>query len=84
MSCFFLVYALAGVVVEGRHKVNWSIEAPGVAIWVGAGIILYSVCVLLYAWWKGAVRYHVLNLSSWGHILLAVMLTISVFVSVKL
>lgn len=80
MTCFFLVYALAGWVVDGRDKYNWSIEAREVAVWVGAGIVTYCLLVMLYAWWKGAARYHVLNLSSWLHIVMAVLLTISVFV----
>jgi len=84
MSCFYLVYALTGWIVEGRDKLKWALEAPGVALWVGTGITIYSLIVLLYARWKGAARFHVLNVSSLGHILLAVLLTISVFITVKL
>jgi len=84
MSCFFLVYSLTGWIVEGRDKLLWSIEAPDVAMYTGAGIVAYCIVVLLYARWKGATRYHVLNVSSIGHILLAVLLSISVFVTVKL
>ncbi len=84
MSCFFLVYSLTGWIIEGRDKLNWALEAPGVAMWVGAGILIYSFLVMAYTRWKGAARYHVLNISSWGHILLAVLLTISVFITVKL
>ena len=84
MSCFFLVYALTGWIVEGRDMLNWALEAPGVATWVGAGLMLYCLAVLAYARWKGAARYHVLNVSSWGHILPAVLLTVSVFITVKL
>jgi len=84
MSCFYLVYALAGWIIDGRDKFNWSLEAPGVAIWVGSSVIAYSVLVLLYARWKGAAKYHLLNVSSWGHIVLSVLLTASVFITVKL
>lgn len=84
MSCFFLVFSLTGWIVEGRDKLTWALEAPGVALWVGAGIIIYSLVVMAYARWKGAARYHVLNVSSFGHIILAVLLTISVFITVKL
>jgi len=84
ISCFYLVYSLTGWIIEGRDKLNWALEAPGVALWVGAGILLYCFLVLAYARSKGAERYHVLNVSSWGHMLLAVLLTISVFITVKL
>ena len=84
MSCFFLVYALAGLVIEGRDKVNWAIEAPNVALYTTLGIVTYCVVVMLYARWKGASRDHVLNISSVGHILLSVLLLICVFVTVKL
>lgn len=83
MSCFYLVYALTGWILEGRDKLNWSIEATGVAVWVGSGIIAYSLLVMLYVRWKGGARFHPLNLSSWVHIVLAVLLTVSVFVTVK-
>jgi len=84
MSCFFLVYSLTGLVIEGRDKLNWAIEAPDVAMYTAAGIVTYCIVVMLYARWKGASRYHVLNISSIGHILLSVVLCISVLVTVKL
>lgn len=84
MTCFFLVYSLTGWILEGRDKMNWSLEAPGVAVWVGTSIVAYCLVVMLYAHWKGASRYHWLNLSSWTHIILALLLTASVFVSVNL
>lgn len=78
------MYSLTGWIIEGRDKLNWALEAPGVAMWVGAGILIYSFLVLAYTRWKGAARNHILNVSSWGHILLAILLTISVFITVKL
>jgi len=84
ISCFYLVYSLTGWIIEGRDKLNWALEAPGVALWVSAGIVIYCFLVLAYARFKGAERYHVLNVSSWGHMLLAVLLTVSVFITVKL
>ena len=83
MTCFFLVYAIAGWVVDGREKATWSVEAGDVAVWTGAVIVAYSLLVLLYARWKGAARFHALNLSSWAHIAVAVVLTISVFIAMK-
>ena len=84
MSCFFLVYALTGLIVDGRDKLLWSIEALDVAVYTGAGIVAYSIVVMLYARWKGATRYHVLNISSIGHIVLSIVLVICVFVTVKM
>jgi len=83
MTCFYLVYALTGWVVDGRDKLTWSIEAEGVAIWVGSGIVLYSLLVLLLAHYKGAGSKHILVYSSVLHIVLALLLTISIFVSVR-
>ena len=83
MTCFYLVYALTGWVIEGRDKLNWSIEAGGVAFWVGSGIVLYSLLVLLLAYYKGAGSKHILVYSSVLHIVLALLLTLSIFVSVR-
>lgn len=84
MSCFFLVYALTGWIVDGRDKMLWSIEALDVALYTAFGIIVYSLAVMIYARFKGAERFHVLNLSSIGHIILAILLGISVFVTVNM
>lgn len=84
MSCFFLVYSLTGWIIAGRDRLNWALEAPGVALWVGAGIVLYCLLVMIYARWKGAEQLHVLYVSSWGHMLLAILLTVSVLITVKL
>lgn len=84
MSCFFLVYALTGLIIEGRDLLLWSIEAPDVAFYTGMGIVAYCIVVMVYARLKGATRYHVLNISSIGHIVLSVLLGICVLVTVKL
>lgn len=79
MSCFFVVYALTGFILDGRDKFNWSLEAPTVSLWVGAGIVAFSLLVMAYARVKGAKPMHPLNMSSLGHIVLALLLTVSVF-----
>ena len=84
MTCFFLVYALTGWVIDGRDKLNWSIEASGVAIWVGSGIVLYSILVLLLARLKGTGPKHILVYSSAMHIVFALLLTLSIFVCIRL
>lgn len=83
MTCFYLVYAMTGWVIDGRDKFNWSIEAVRVASWVGSGIVLYSVLVLLYVYYKGVGRKHILVYSSVLHIVFAVLLTVSIFVCVR-
>jgi hypothetical protein len=83
MTCFYLVYALTGWVVEGRDKFNWSLEATRVALWVGSGIILYSMLVLFFVRFKGAGKKHILVYSSFLHIALAIVTTVSVFVCVR-
>lgn len=83
MTCFYLVYALTGWVIEGRHKLNWSIEAEGVAFWVGSGIVFYSLLVLLLARYKGVGRRHILVYSSIMHIAFAVLLTLSIHIAIR-
>jgi len=83
MNCFFLVYALSGWVVSGRDKFNWSLEAPGVARWVCAGMLVYCALVLVFVRWRAGGWRHLLSLSSIFHAVLAVLLLVSVFISVK-
>jgi len=84
MTCFYMVYALTGWVVSGRDKATWAIEAESVAQWVGIGISLYCVLVMLYAYVKGVWPKHILVYSSYMHIALAILLTLSVFICVRL
>jgi len=81
MTTFFLLYALTGWVLEGRHHVNWSIEAPLVAIWVGPGIIAYSVLVATLVKLRGGATRHPLMVSSLVHGLLALLLMLGIFVA---
>lgn len=82
MSCFYMVYSLAGWIIDGRDKLNWSLEAPTVGIWVCLGMLLYSVLVLAYVRLRGGNLKHPLSVSSIVHIVIAVMLTVSIFVCV--
>jgi len=84
MSCFYMVYALAGWIIDGRDKLNWSLEAPTVGVWVCAGMIIYCVLVLAYVRLRGGNMWHPLSVSSVAHILLSLILTLSIFVTVKL
>lgn len=84
MTCFYLVYALTGWVIDGRDKFNWSLEATRVALWVGSGIVVYSLLVLLFVRYKGAGKKHILVYSSFLHIGIAILTTVSVFVCVRM
>lgn len=79
LSGFYLVYSLVGLLLDGQDKFNWSLEAREVALMVGSGISLFSLLVLLYARFCRLPSRHLLNLSAWGHMLLAIVLTIAVF-----
>lgn len=84
MNCFYMVYALAGWVVEGRDKMTWSLEAPTVAFWVATSLLAYSLLVLAYVRWRGANWWHPLSVSSVAHSVVALALTASIFITVKL
>ena len=84
MSGFFLVYALTGWILEGRDRLNWALEAEFVAVWVGLGIVAYSLLVSCWVWLKGGARWHPLIVSSIGHVVLTLLLVISVFITTRL
>ena len=84
MSGFFLVYSLTGLILEGKDRLNWSLEALDVALWVGGGITLYSLAVILFAVFKKLGRLHILWISGALHLLLALILTAVVYIIVKL
>ncbi|MFK7855834.1 MAG: hypothetical protein AB8B79_17040 [Granulosicoccus sp.] len=84
MNCFFMVYSLVGWILEGRDKLNWSLEAESVAVWVCIGILVFCALVVLYTRIRGGRRWHPLIVSSVGHTVVALLLTLSVFITVRL
>lgn len=84
MSCFFVVYALAGWVIDGRDRLNWAIEAPTVSTWVAISMVTFSGLVIAYTRWRGGSWWHPLIVSSVGHIVVSLLMTLSVFITVKL
>ncbi len=84
MSGFYMVYALTGLILEGRDKVNWSIEAINVANSVGGGIALYSLFVMGFAYLRKLGTFHILMVSGLGHLVLALILTAVVYIIVLL
>ena len=84
MSGFYLVYSLTGLILEGKHKLNWSLEALDVSYLVGGGIAIYSLCVIAFAYFRKLGRYHLLTVSAVIHLFLALILTAVVYIIVKL
>ena len=83
MNCFLLVYALTGWVIEGRDKLNWSLEAGGVALWVGLGVPLYGVLSIGWTRLMGGGWRHPLVLSGLFHTALALALAMAVLVAAR-
>lgn len=81
MNCFLLVYALTGWVVDGRDHLNWSLEAGGVAFWVGLGVPLFGVLVIAWTRLMGGGWRHPLIVSSALHGLLSLALAVSVVIA---
>lgn len=78
MNGFFLVYALGGWVVEGRDRFNWAIEAVDVAIWVGLGMLAFSVLVIAFTRFSGGGLRHPLVVSSALHALFALLVAVAI------
>jgi len=84
INCFFIVYALVGWILEGRDKFNWSLEAIELALWTALVVTVWCTLQLLYAHRKKLPRGHILRVSSYGHFVIAVLMTISVIITVRL
>ncbi len=84
MNGFFMVYSLTGWIISGRDKLNWSLEAETVGVWVLSGLFIFCVPVVAYTYWRGGNRWHPLVVSSVGHIIVALLLTLSIFITVRL
>jgi len=84
MNCFYMVYSLTGWILSGRDKLNWSLEAESVGLWVLFGIFVFCALVTAYTLFRGGHRWHPLIVSSIGHIVLAVILTVSIFITTRL
>lgn len=81
MNCFFLIYTVLGWIIEGRDKLNWTVEAGGVALWVGLGVPFFCVLVIAYVRLRGGPWRHPLVLSSVGHGVLALALALAIVVA---
>ena len=78
LTGFYLVYALVGLVIDGKSKLKWSDEALEVGLLVTAMIAGMNALVMLYAWFHKLPFRHVLWLSPFIHIAIAVLLTVMI------
>ena len=84
MNGFYMVYSLTGWIISGRDKLNWSLEAETVGLWVLAGMVIFCALVAVHTRLRGGNRWHPLMISSAGHIIVAALLTVSIFITVRL
>lgn len=77
-TSFYLVYSVVGLFLDGRDKVQWSVEAWDVSTLTAATIIIYSALVLLLVRVKDPSFVHKLAISSYIHIVLALGFTLLV------
>jgi len=75
MTGFYLVYALVGLVIEGKSKIKWSDEALQVGLLVTLIIVVMNAIVMVYAVSKRLPLSHLLWLSPLTHVVIAVVLT---------
>ncbi len=84
MNGFYMVYSLTGWILSGRDKRNWSLEAEGVGLWVLLGMAIFCGLVVAFVYLRGGGRWHPLVISSAGHMVVAVLLTLSIFITIRL
>ncbi len=75
LTGFYLVYGLVGLVIEGKSKLKWSDEALDVGLLVTAMILGMNALVMAYAFYHKLSFRHLLWLSPFAHIAIAVSLT---------
>jgi len=74
-SSFFFVFAVVGFFLDGRDKVQWSVEAWEVSVLTAILIIGFNALVLILVWFRALGMRHPLALSAAGHIALSLVLT---------
>ncbi len=81
MTCFYFVYAVLGLVIDGASKLRWDEEARE----VGLGVLLLtlgycSFCLLIVLLKRGGLH-HPVTVSSLVHGIIAICLTALIFAS---
>jgi len=75
MTGFYTIYAIVGLFIDGANMRKWSDEALEVGLMVTAIIIGMNVIVMLYAYFHRLKLSHLLWISPFAHIGLALALT---------
>ncbi len=79
MTCFYFVYAVLGLVIDGADKVRWDEEARQVGLGVMMLMLGYCGICLFVVWLKRGGLQHPVTVSSLVHGIIAICLTALVF-----
>ena len=79
MTCFYLVYALVGLFIDGGSKMRWDEEARDVGLGTLSLILGYCAFSLLIVWIKRGGLYHPVTVTSLVHGIIAISLTALIF-----
>lgn len=79
MSCFYFVYAVVGLFIDGASKMRWDDEAREVGLGVLALMLGYCGFCLLLVWLKRGGLAHPVTVSSLVHGIIAICLTALIF-----
>lgn len=81
MTCFYFVYAVLGLVIDGASKLRWDEEARDVGLAVMVMMLGYCALCLFVVWLKRAGLQHPVTVSSLVHGIVAICLTALIFAS---
>lgn len=84
MNGFYMVYSLTGWILSDRDKLNWALEAESVGLWVCAVMLGFCAVVFFFVRWRGGSWRHILSLSSIVHSLVVILLTLLIFIVVRI
>jgi hypothetical protein len=81
---FYMVYSLTGWILSDRDKLTWALEAESVGLWVCGVMLSFCAMVFFFVRWRGGSWRHILSLSSIVHTLVVILLTVLIFIVVRL
>ena len=80
MTCFYIVYAVVGLFIDGASKMRWDEEAQAVGLGTLGLILGYCAFSLLIVWLKRGGLHHPVTITSIVHSLIAISLTVLIFI----